>query len=184
MENGKSLAVLGSIPELGAWDKKAVLHHMMWTKGNKWISRVPLETSARHFRYKYVIMEKMGTTFVDFERGVDKIADLDVASKEEDGSIYFNDNWQQYLLRFTVFSHEGGDQMMLDFKHEKDGKIETMNMYRSDREDQWLYAKYGIDVVPWECFINMQNLENSATGEFQEENHAKFRYRYRKVKGI
>ena len=48
--------------------------------------------------------------------------------------------------------------MMLDFKHEKDGKIETLEMHRSKREDKWLFAKYGVHVVPWECQIGMTNL--------------------------
>jgi hypothetical protein len=168
LESGKSLAVLGSVSELGEWSKKGVVHHMMWTKGNKWISRIPMDTSTRLFRYKYVIMENKGTTFVEFEKGIDHIADLDLAETDEDGTIYFNDTWEIYHLRFTVFSHEGDEQMVIDFKHANEGKIETMEMKRADRNDKWLWSKYGIDVVPWECFINMPNTSNNATGGFED----------------
>lgn len=41
---GESLAVLGSIPELGNWEKKSILHHLKWTDGHVWVSEKPLIT--------------------------------------------------------------------------------------------------------------------------------------------
>lgn len=114
-------------------------------------------------------MDNQGSTFVEYERGIDKIADLDLAEPDFDQIIYLNDVWQQYHLKFTVFSYEGDEQMLLDFKHEKDGKIQTMQMKRSSRPDKWLYSKYGMNVIPWECHINLANHENSETGEFKDD---------------
>lgn len=86
--------MLGSIYELGSWNKKNITHHLMWTKGNKWISRTPLETSCEHFRYKYVIMQNKGSTFVEYEKGIDKIADLDLIEPDSsDDILYLFDVW-------------------------------------------------------------------------------------------
>lgn len=187
LDPGKTLAVLGSTPELGEWNKKQVSHHMMWTKGNKWISRYPLETSTVHFRYKYVIMEDKGTNLFEYEKGIDKIADLDLQGKDDvDEIVYLYDIWQMYRLKFSVFTHIGGDtdQMVMDFKYHKGDKYETMTMERSKNKNTWLNTKYGGNVVPWECYYDMENLKNNEEGDFQEANDARFSYRYRKVKSF
>lgn len=54
-------------------------------------------------------MEGKGSTFVEFEKGIDHIADLDLQGRDLDEIVYMNDVWQMYRLRFTVFSHEDGD---------------------------------------------------------------------------
>lgn len=121
--------------------------------------------------------------FKEYERGIDRIADLAIAETGPDGSVAYNDVWQQYKLKFTVFSHEGDDnQMVMDFIHLSDGRTRTVQMSRANRGDKWMFSKFGIHVVPWECNMKMDNLLNSATGEFQKEDHANFHYRYRKIR--
>ena len=76
---GETIAVLGSTRELGAWDKTNVIHHLKWTAGHVWKSEEPLIPSQAYFRYKYVKMDQHGKRFVDYERGIDRIADLAIA---------------------------------------------------------------------------------------------------------
>jgi hypothetical protein len=100
---GESIAVVGSVKELGAWDKQNIIHHLRWTNGHKWVSEKPLITTQQHFRYKFVLCHQMN--FKDYEKGIDRIADLGIAEVSSDGTIYLNDVWQEYQLKFTVFSH-------------------------------------------------------------------------------
>ena len=72
--------------------------------------------------------------------------------------------------------------MCLDFMRESNGQQSSIKMQRSERNDNWMHTKYGVLVVPWECTIQMDNLINSATGEFEKDDHANFHYRYRKIK--
>lgn len=121
--------------------------------------------------------------FKEYERGIDRIADLNVAEVSRDGTIHYDDIWQQYNLKFSVFSHEGDDEkMVMDFRHDSSGATRSLEMMRSSRKDKWMFNKYGIEVVPWECSIDMSNLQNSATGEFKSEDEANFHYRFRKIR--
>jgi|TARA_B110000285_G_scaffold103158_1_gene117378 hypothetical protein len=74
-EIGESIAVLGSIQELGAW--KDYKHHLKWTEGHNWVSEKPIETKNSCFFYKYVLLQDL-TEFKGWERGMDRIADLKI----------------------------------------------------------------------------------------------------------
>lgn len=73
---GQTLCCLGSLEELGVW--KEFKHLMKWTEGHNWVSISPLVTNAFFFQYKYAILEKESTELVEWEKGVDKIADLEI----------------------------------------------------------------------------------------------------------
>ena len=73
---GETLCVLGSIPELGNW--KEFKHHMKWSEGNIWESITPLSTHSFYFQYKYTLLEDKGTRQIDWEKGVDRLADLEL----------------------------------------------------------------------------------------------------------
>lgn len=121
--------------------------------------------------------------FKEYEKGIDKVAELDIAEVSKDGTIHYDDVWQQYQVQFSVFSHQGDDdQMALDMRHASGGQVKTLTMRRAVRIDRWMFDKYGIDVIPWEVSMDMENLVNSATGEFSSEDQANFHYRYRKMK--
>ena len=114
---GESIAVLGSIPELGGWDKEKIMHHLKWTEGHKWVSEVPIVTTESFFRYKYIICHDL--KFKDYERGIDKVAELKISQTSSDGIIHFDNVWQEYQLKFSVFSHEGDDEnMFLDYVYQ------------------------------------------------------------------
>lgn len=70
------MCVLGSIQELGKW--KEYKHAMKWTEGDVWVSKEPLITNSFFFSYKYSWFEKEGYQLVGWERGVDRIADLEI----------------------------------------------------------------------------------------------------------
>lgn len=70
------MCVLGSIQELGKW--KEYKHAMKWTAGDVWVSKEPLITNSFFFSYKYSWFEKEGFQLVGWERGIDRIADLEI----------------------------------------------------------------------------------------------------------
>lgn len=72
-ELGESIAVLGSVEELGKW--KEYKHHLKWTEGHNWVSTVPLVTKSQSFFYKYILLQDL-TEFKGWETGMDRIADL------------------------------------------------------------------------------------------------------------
>ena len=84
---GETIAVLGSTKELGGWDKTNVIYHLKWTEGHVWKSEVPLSPSMNYFRYKYVKMDQHGKRFVNYERGIDRIADLSICQGVQRGNI-------------------------------------------------------------------------------------------------
>ena len=71
----ESIAVLGSAPELGRW--KEYKYHLEWTEGHVWRSKEPFYTNSQFFKYKYILL-KHGK-FVKYERGIDRIADLEIS---------------------------------------------------------------------------------------------------------
>lgn len=79
-----------------------------------------------------------------------------------------------YRLRFTIFSHEEDEEMVMDFKRINSNEVETMKMKRSEKQESWLESKYGMNVIPWECYYDMPNLDNDASGGFRDLNDTKF----------
>ena len=73
---GESICVLGSIPELGKW--KEYKHHLKWTEGNIWESVSPLTTHSFFFQYKYALLDKNATELINWEKGIDRLADLEI----------------------------------------------------------------------------------------------------------
>ena len=72
---GENLCVLGSIPELGEWEK--VRCRLTWTQGHVWVLQEPLRLSGvRSFSYKYMICNDDSGEHGQWEQGVDRIADL------------------------------------------------------------------------------------------------------------
>jgi hypothetical protein len=66
---------------LGGWKKGSVIR-LKWTDGHIWTNEQPIYLSysplkANYFTYKYVKLDK-NHNFVNFEEGIDRIADLDL----------------------------------------------------------------------------------------------------------
>ena len=73
-QNGQKLAISGNIPELGMWKK---FNFQMKAVDGTWITESPIITKKRYFQYKYVLLNADGS-LCTWERGVDRIADLDI----------------------------------------------------------------------------------------------------------
>lgn len=71
---GESIGVIGSTEELGKW--KQVKIHLKWTSGHIWVSKEPFITQKSYFQFKYVLL--MDMKLVHWERGIDRIADLEI----------------------------------------------------------------------------------------------------------
>ena len=109
---GQSLCVLGSIPELGEW--KYFKHHMQWTEGNVWISKEPLMTSSYYFSYKYATLDENCSQLIGWERGVDRIADLEVMPDYRSTGGVGNLNSQDLMYQSAnqILSQKRGDFTM------------------------------------------------------------------------
>lgn len=75
IEEGTTMAVLGNYDDLGDW--KIPKYFLKWTEGDVWVSNKPLVVKRNFFNYKYAAIKEK-TEIVMWERGVDRIADLDI----------------------------------------------------------------------------------------------------------
>ena len=75
---GESIGVIGSTEELGKW--KQVKVHLKWTSGHLWVSKEPFITKESYFQFKYVLLSDM--KLVHWERGIDRIADLEILADD------------------------------------------------------------------------------------------------------
>lgn len=82
LDHGQSLCVLGSIPELGTWHE--FKHHMKNIGNDTWESVSSLFTQNFFFQYKYCIMVENGTKRIGWEKGVDRLADLELMPDMQD----------------------------------------------------------------------------------------------------
>lgn len=84
---------------------------MKWTPGHIWESVEPLQTDVPFFMYKYALFEN--DKFKIMEKGIDRIADLDLLLTSEITSetknkmlvkpIDINDEWETFKICFSVF---------------------------------------------------------------------------------
>mmetsp|Transcript_5298 Transcript_5298/g.8930 ORF Transcript_5298/g.8930 Transcript_5298/m.8930 type:complete len:117 (+) Transcript_5298:471-821(+) len=106
---------------------------MKWTEGHIWVSERPLITNNYYFQYKYVLLDEEKTNLIAWERGVDRIADLEILPKatslsngnrfydlstqntyqaqetaESVKRVELNDEWEHYTVTFSV-SHPVDD---------------------------------------------------------------------------
>jgi hypothetical protein len=159
---------------------------MRWTEGHIWISEKPLITNNYYFQYKYVLLDKDRTKFLAWERGVDRIADLEILP-EFSGAPYrlhdlgldkkyntepsfdkfkrveLNDEWESYTVTFSVVHpvDEQHDEINLV------GNWPGMNnvvMHKIPREINWMKTKYGKLMQPYECTLKFQNTEGDSCG--------------------
>ena len=83
---GESIGVIGSTEELGKW--KQAKYHLHWTSGHKWVSRKAFVTQKSYFQFKYVLLKDM--ELVHWERGIDRIADLEILTDNHRGGGFSN----------------------------------------------------------------------------------------------
>jgi len=73
---GQSIGILGSVPELGAWDKARAYRLQFSSTFHEWTAKIPLRASTGAFEFKYVTLA--GSEITTFEdRQNRSIASLD-----------------------------------------------------------------------------------------------------------
>ena len=75
---GEALCVVGSNEQLGFW--KQFKCPLKWTDGHVWVSEQPIfiKSSDAIFQYKYVLLWEEDSKLLNWEKGVDRIADLSI----------------------------------------------------------------------------------------------------------
>ena len=130
VDEGQSVQVIGSIPELGMWQQYKC--PMRWTEGDIWVLDEPIQTMKPHFTYKYVIMQDDYP--IKMEDGLARIADCEALPELKSSTQEFvqkqqqrvqekfetmtnkkldkinkiknmvlNDEWEIYMLKLSVF---------------------------------------------------------------------------------
>ena len=106
---GQDLCVLGSIPELGNWNKDGTQDtlkpNMVWTEGHIWQLETPIKTNRPHFTYKYFLIDKINEhENAGWEKGIDRIADVvELASSQNHGNLVIEDQWETFKVKYSVF---------------------------------------------------------------------------------
>ena len=77
----QELCVLGELPELGKWKETKVW--MKWTKGDIWVIEQPIITTKQYFTFKIAIADRSQSKLIQFERGVDRICDLELLPEQK-----------------------------------------------------------------------------------------------------
>ena len=75
---GEYVSVVGSIEQLGYW--KEFKCRLAWSGDHNWVSSQPLLIGSNQeiFQYRYVLLKEDHDRPVDWEKGVDRIADLKI----------------------------------------------------------------------------------------------------------
>ena len=126
---------------------------------------------------------------VKWEAGVDRIAELrllpdigpsknaalltksaaaeKIASFKIDLHVELHDEWESFLLRFSLFypMDENSDELMMEC--DRTGQ-QMLKLTRSTQPMNWLNVKYGMNMRPWECIIKMPNCVSGDCGQFEE----------------
>jgi hypothetical protein len=125
-----SIAISGSIEGVGNWKD---FTELIWTAGDIWVTKDPIFSQVHFFRYKYVLFNKNEKKLISWERGVDRIADMEIlepldrvpntnriVQRELGGkplsTVEIDDEWEEFTVVFSVShpSTDGNDQMVLD----------------------------------------------------------------------
>ena len=200
LDNGQSLCVCGSIPELGNW--KNFICHMKWTRDDYWVLSKPLVTNKYYFSYKYVIMKDNDRELEMWERGVDRVADLEILPEETGPAagvsydvkaknyqsesalarvkrVQLADEFEKYSVHFSVMNPKdaGTDEMIME---ENSEEIVDQYLEKNPLKKAWMGVKYGEDVRPWRCQVRLNNTEGSNTGQWKPAAENVLRYRYGK----
>lgn len=116
------MAVVGSIPELGYFQKFKVF--MKFTSNNEWVLEEPILTSETYFTYKYVVIHEDGST--QQEVGLNRIADLEALPELKEEHSKFQEKQQQKIVKAirnstTLQKHD--EKLQTGFEKVKNGKV-------------------------------------------------------------
>lgn len=164
---------------------------MRWTDGHVWVLEEPLIVSVPYFSYKYMLLDDDKQTMVKWEAGVDRIAELrllpdigparnaallttaksaaatKVAAHKDLVHVELHDEWESFLLRFSLFYPMDENKEELQMECDRTGQ-QMLKLTRSAQPMNWLQVKYGMNMRPWECIIKMPNSVSGDCGQFEE----------------
>ena len=121
--------------------------------GDLWYTDKPILTKKRYFCYKYVILNPDGS-LSSWERGVDRIADLEILEerqtygknehdpKQPVKTVLLDDEWEEFTMYFTINhpSNDPGQQIILDGNTTI---FDYQNMTHVAKPTSWMPNKYG-----------------------------------------
>lgn len=176
---------------------------MQWTDGHIWESITPLVTHSYYFQYKYSLLDKNGTELINWEKGVDRLADLEIMPDHSQAKqtglyntplsgpelsmmnkssttsgikqVHYNDVWEQYNLSFTIWHP-------IENMHEEwifdNNKAHDIQMHKLPRQINWMDVKYGKAMQPVQCTMKMDQRSGSNIGMFQNQEDQVFAYNF------
>ena len=128
-QNGETICVVGSTPELGAWQKVSKVK-LTLTEDNIWESEA-ITVSNKYFTYKYTVFQD--GNFQSWERGFDRICDLSKQGRTIDYET--NDTWETFKVCFNVHKQDSAQMHLQIYDHNVelvDQSIhDTIRMHRS-----------------------------------------------------
>ena len=105
LDNEEQIAILGSIPELGLWNKTEIIP--MQFDGQAWKIGVDLLPENNSFEYKYCITDAKGQ-FLRFEHGENRKyllpSGIEKINIIRDGFVKLDNNWRGTGIAIPVFS--------------------------------------------------------------------------------
>lgn len=119
------LAVVGSIPELGNFQKFKVF--MKFNSNSEWILEEPIQTKETYFTYKYVVIHDDGTP--QYEVGLSRIADLEAIPEMKEEHSKFQEQQQQKIvsaIRKSTTIQKHDEKLQSGFQTVKNGKIVSL----------------------------------------------------------
>ena len=115
---GESMAVVGSLNELGRW-KNFNQAKMKWTTGHIWVITLEIPKTNTVFMYKYV--KVVNGNADSWEQGYNRIADLLSLHQVQNGTseepikvseVTLNDIWESYTVNFSIYYPIEEDEKM------------------------------------------------------------------------
>lgn len=179
-EGNQSIALLGSLPELGNW--KQATCKLKWQPGDFWVTEKPIETTKYYFTYKYVLWDKNSDKLISWERGIDRIADLEVIPHVVNSKLGFafnqvpgkdlkhlelDDIFEAFTCVFSVNFPESEDLSDVMTLNGKAGVINSVTMYKDTEKTHWMPIKYGKPMAPWKITVVMPNIESGENGQWK-----------------
>ena len=168
---------MGNIPELGNWTEPKIF--MRKTKDNIWVMENSLVTQQYYFCCKFCVINKYDAQDRIWERGVDRIIDMELLPSLPMGNYNRNDStenvkgcelnleWEVFYVSFSCSYpiDDPNDQLILTGSKPE---IQNILMKKSEFSKNWMHAKYGDVTAPWECTIKFPNIEKGIDGKFIE----------------